>query len=400
MSFLADKLLSIKPSQGLELIRVVAELKRDGKDIISLGAGEPDFDTPDYIKEAAIQAMRDGQTKYTTVDGTIECKEAISAKFKRENKLDFKTSQISVNNGSKHTIFNAFFATLNPFDEVLIPAPYWMSYPDMVRLAGGVPKIIKTSFDNRFKLTPQELEAAITPKTKWLILNSPSNPTGTGYSLEEMKGLAEVVRLHSHVYVMTDDIYEHIVYEDFRFYTLLNAAPDLAERVLTINGVAKAYAMTGWRIGYAGGSEPLIKAMAKVQSQSTSNPNSISQAATIAALNGPQSVLKERAKIFQTRRDKVLSMLGQVRGIKCFRPEGAFYIFADCSDIIGKKTPQGKRLENDQEVVQYFLENKGVAVIAGATFGLSPGFRISYATSMKDLENACTRLQEACSSLE
>jgi len=399
MNFLSAKLDAIKPSQGLELIRIVAELKKAGKDVISLGAGEPDFDTPDHIKEAAIRAMRAGQTKYTTVDGTLECKEAVAVKFKRENGLDFKPSQISVNNGTKHTIFNALLATLNPGDEVLIPAPYWMSYPDMVRLAGGVPKIVKTTFPNRYKLRPQELDAAIAPKTKWLIFNSPSNPTGTGYAFEEIKALAEVMRRHPHLHVMTDDIYEHIVYDDFKFYTLLNAAPDLAPRVLTINGVAKAYAMTGWRIGYAGGPEPLIKAMAKVQSQSTSNPNSISQAATIAALTGPQDVVTERARIFQTRRDKVLSMLGQAKGIKCFRPEGAFYIFADCEGLIGKTTPDGKKLANDQDVAAYFLEDIGVAGIPGAVFGLSPCIRFSYATSMEALEDACRRIQDACARL-
>ena len=399
MNFLSDKLSAIKPSQGLELIRIVAELKKAGKDVISLGAGEPDFDTPEHVKEAAIRAMRAGQTKYTTVDGTMECKEAVAAKFKRENRLDFKPSQISVNNGTKHTIFNALFATLNPGEEVLIPAPYWMSYPDMVRLAGGVPRIIKTSFANRYKLTPDELDAAISPKTKWFIFNSPSNPTGTGYTLDEMKALAEVVRRHPHLHVMTDDIYEHIVYDGFAFGTLLNVAPDLAERVLTVNGVAKAYAMTGWRIGFAGGPEPLIKAMAKVQSQSTSNPNSISQAATIAALTGPQDVVRERARIFQTRRDKVLSMLGQAKGLKCFRPEGAFYIFADCAGLIGKTTPEGKRLETDQDVTAYFLEAKGVAGIPGAMFGLSPCIRLSYATSMEALDEACRRIQDACARL-
>ena len=377
MAFLSENLSKIKPSPGLELQRLVTELKAAGKDVIGLGLGEPDFDTPDHIKEAGIRAIQDGQTKYTTVDGTIECKEAVALKFKRDNNLDFSTSQISVNSGTKQTIYNALVATLNPSDEVLIPAPYWMSYPDMVLLAGGVPAIVKTTIENSFKLQPAGLDAAITPNTKWLIMNSPSNPTGTAYSKDELAALGDVLRKHPRVHVMCDDIYEHLVYDGFEFSTFLNAAPDLAERVITINGVAKAYAMTGWRIGFAGGPEPLIKAMAKVQSQSTSNPCSISQAAAIAALTGPQEIVRERTAIFQGRRDKVLSMLGQATGVRCLRPDGAFYVYADVGPLIGKKTPGGQIIGNDKDFVKYLLEDKGVAVIPGEVFGLSPYFRLS-----------------------
>ncbi|MCH8081485.1 MAG: pyridoxal phosphate-dependent aminotransferase [Proteobacteria bacterium] len=399
MAFLSENLSKIKPSPGLELQRLVTELKAAGKDVIGLGLGEPDFDTPDHIKEAGIRAIQDGQTKYTTVDGTIECKQAVALKFKRDNNLDFSTSQISVNSGTKQTIYNALVATLNPSDEVLIPAPYWMSYPDMVLLAGGVPAIVKTTIENSFKLQPAGLDAAITPNTKWLIMNSPSNPTGTAYSKDELAALGDVLRKHPRVHVMCDDIYEHLVYDGFEFSTFLNAAPDLAERVITINGVAKAYAMTGWRIGFAGGPEPLIKAMAKVQSQSTSNPCSISQAAAIAALTGPQEIVRERTAIFQGRRDKVLSMLGQATGVRCLRPDGAFYVYADVGPLIGKKTPGGQIIGNDKDFVKYLLEDKGVAVIPGEVFGLSPYFRLSYAASMETLEDACGRIQEATAAL-
>ncbi len=399
MAFLSDQLGKIKPSPGLELQRLVVELKAAGKDVIGLGIGEPDFDTPDHIKEAGIQAIREGQTKYTTVDGTIECKEAVALKFKRDNNLDFSTSQISVNSGTKQTIYNALVATLNPGEEVLIPAPYWMSYPDMVLLAGGIPAIAETTIENDFKLQPADLDKAITPNTKWLIMNSPSNPTGTAYSKDELAALGDVLRKHPKIHIMCDDIYEHLIYDDFEFFTLLNVAPDLAERVITMNGVAKAYAMTGWRIGFAGAPEPLIKAMAKVQSQSTSNPCSISQAATIAALTGPQEIVRERTAIFQDRRDKVMAMLGQATGIRCIRPEGAFYIYADVSSLTGKKTPGGQTIGNDKDFVKYLLEDKGVAVIPGEVFGLSPYFRLSYATSMEALEDACGRIQEATAAL-
>lgn len=399
MSYLSDKLSLIKPSPGLELMRRVTEMKAAGKDVIGLGVGEPDFDTPDHIKEAAYKAIRDGKTKYTTVDGTIELKEAIQEKFRRDNQLDFKTSEITVNSGTKHTIYNALVATLNPGDEVLIPSPYWMSYPDMVLLAGGVPTFAKAEMKNGFRLQADILDASITPKTKWLILNSPNNPTGGAYTLEDFKKLAEVLRKYPNVLVMCDDIYEHLVYDDFKFSTFLNAAPDLKPRVFTMNGVAKGYAMTGWRIGFAGGPETLIKAISKVQSQSTSNPCSISQEASITALLGPQGFLKDRAAIFQERRDQVLSMLNQAKGISCIRPEGAFYIYADVSGLVGKKTPGGKVLENDADIVGYFLDAKGVAVIPGAVFGHSPFFRLSYAASMETLEEASKRIQEATAAL-
>ncbi len=399
MSYLSEKLKLIKPSPGLELMRRVIEMKRAGKDVIGLGVGEPDFDTPDNVKEAGIRAIRDGKTKYTTVDGTIELKEAIAEKFRRDNDLEFKISEITVNSGTKHTIYNCLVATLNPGDEVVIPAPYWMSYPDMVLLTGGVPKFAETRMDNGFRLQPEDLERAITSKTKWLILNSPNNPTGGAYRLQDYEKLAEVLRRHPQVLVMCDDIYEHLVYDDFKFSTLLNAAPDLRDRVMTMNGVAKAYAMTGWRIGFAGGPEPLIKAISKVQSQMTSNPSSIGQEASIEALTGPQDFLEDRRKVFQDRRDKVLSMLNQAKGVKCIRPEGAFYIYANVEKLLGKTTPKGTKLKDDTDVVGYFLDAKGVAVIPGAVFGGSPFFRLSYAASMAELEDACARIQAACADL-
>ena len=399
MAFLSDTLSKIKPSPGLELTRLVDEMKAAGKDVIGLGVGQPDFETPDHIKEAGIKAIRDGKTKYTTVDGTVEVKEAVRLKFKRDNNLEFARDEISVNSGTKHTIYNALVATLNPGDEVLIPAPYWMSYPDMALLAGGVPKTVNTTIDTGFKLQPAELDAAIMSKTKWLVFNAPSNPTGAAYTLDELKALGDVLLKHPHVHVMCDDIYEHIIYDGFKFHTLLNATPELRERVLTMNGVAKAYAMTGWRIGFAGGPKALIKAMSKVQSQSTSNPCSISQEATVTALTGPQDFIRERTAIFQDRRDKVLAMLGQAHGIQCTRPEGAFYIYADVSALMGKKTPAGHEIKTDFNLVSYFLDAKGVAVIHGEVFGLSPAFRLSYATSMEALEDACGRIQEACGAL-
>lgn len=396
MSYISKRLGLIKPSPGLELMRRVSEMKAAGKDVIGLSIGEPDFDTPDHIKEAGIRAIREGKTKYTVVDGTPELKAAVVEKFRRDNQLSFKTSEISVNSGTKHTIFNALLATLNPGDEVLIPTPYWMSYPDMVLLAGGVPAFVKTEMKDGFRLKPEALEKAITAKTKWLVLNSPNNPTGAGYRADDLKALAEVLRKHPGIFVMCDDIYEHLVYDDFEFSTLLNVAEDLRDRVLTMNGVAKGYAMTGWRIGFAGGPESLIKAMSKVQSQSTSNPCSISQAASVEALLGPQDFLQERAAVFQSRRDKVVSMLNQAKGIKCIRPEGAFYVYAGVADLIGKKTPDGRDLKTDADVVGYFLDSAGVAVIPGAVFGHSPYFRLSYAAAMEELEEACTRIQKAC----
>ena len=399
MSFFSDAIGRIKPSPTMAVTAKARELKAAGQDVIGLGAGEPDFDTPDSIKEAAMQAIRDGQTKYTDVDGTRELKEAICGKFARENDLTYTPEQITVNSGGKHTIFNAMMATVNPGDEVIIPAPYWVSYPDIVQLCGGTPVIVECGIENRFKMTPAQLEQAITPKTKWLIFNSPSNPSGAAYSYEEMKALTDVLLKHPNVWVFSDDIYEHLVYDGFKFHTPAQVEPGLFDRTLTMNGVAKAYAMTGWRIGYGGGPVSLIKAIAKIQSQSTSNPSSISQAATVAALNGPQDFIAERNAVFKERRDMVVSMLNQAQGLECPTPEGAFYVYPSCAGLIGKKTPDGKVLENDEDVATYLLESEGVAVVFGAAFGLSPHFRISYATSTEALEEACTRIQRACAAV-
>ena len=400
MSFLSAALGRIKPSPTIAVTNKAAELKAQGKDVIGLGAGEPDFDTPDHIKEAAIEAIRRGETKYTGVDGTPALKKAIAAKFKRENGLEYATDQITVNSGGKHTIFNALMATLNPGDEVVIPAPYWVSYPDMVLLAGGTPVFIEATIDTGFRITPEQLDAAITPKTKWVILNSPSNPSGAAYSAEHLRGLANVLLKHPHVWVLTDDMYEHIVYDDFKFATIAAVEPKLYDRTLTMNGASKAYSMTGWRIGYAGGPKHLIKAISAIQSQSTSNPCSISQAAAVAALNGPQDFLKERAKVFQQRRDLVVKMLNEAEGLNCPTPEGAFYVYPSCAGLIGKTTPDGKTLNTDEDVATYLLESVGVAVVHGAAFGLSPHFRISYATSTEVLQEACTRIQKACAALK
>jgi aspartate aminotransferase len=390
----------IQPSPTIAVTNKAAELKAAGRDIIGLGAGEPDFDTPDFVKEAAIEAIRKGQTKYTAVDGTPELKKAIQAKFKRDNALDYGLDQITVNSGGKQTIFNALVATLDPGDEVVIPAPYWVSYPDIVALTGATPVIVDCGIDDNFKLTAEKLDAAITPKTKWLIFNSPSNPTGAAYSRAELKALTDVLLKHPHVMILADDMYEHIVYDGFEFVTIAEAEPKLYDRTLTVNGASKAYAMTGWRIGYAGGPAWLIKAMAKLQSQSTSNPCSISMAATVAALNGDQSFLKERNTAFQRRRDLAVSMLNQTPGLRCPRPEGAFYVYPDCAGLIGKTTPDGKVLANDEDVAAYFLEAEGVAVVHGAAFGGSPAFRISYATSDAALEEACKRIQRAVGNLK
>ena len=377
----------------------VSELKGQGIDVIGLSAGEPDFDTPDFVKEAAIQAIRDGDTNYTVVDGTPALKKAIIGKFQRDNDLTYAANQITVNNGGKHTLFNALVATLDEGDEVIIPAPYWVSYPDIVNFAGGTPVIVEAGADQGYKITPEQLEAAISPKTKWLILNSPSNPTGAAYSAEELKALGEVILPHQNLMVMTDDIYEHIWYADFPFATIAQVCPDLYDRTLTVNGVSKAYAMTGWRIGYAGGPAWLIKAMAKLQSQSTSNPSSISQAAAVAALNGPQDFLVERNAAFERRRDLVVSMLNDTPGLECPTPEGAFYVYPDASGVIGKTTPKGQVIETDEDLIAYFLDEAQVAAVHGAAFGLSPAFRISYATSEELLTEACTRIQRACSAL-
>lgn len=375
------------------------ELKAKGVDVIGLSAGEPDFDTPDFVKEAAIEAIRAGKTKYTNVDGTAELKEAIRGKFRRDNGLAYEANQISVNVGGKHTLFNALVATVQAGDEVVIPAPYWVSYPDIVAFAGGTPVFVRAGVQQNFKITPEQLDAAITPNTRWVILNSPSNPTGAAYSEDELKGLAEVLRRHEHVWVMADDMYEHIVYDGFKFTTIAQVAPDLYERVLTVNGCSKAYAMTGWRIGFAGGPTWLIKAMAKLQSQSTSNPCSIAQAAATAGLNGPQDFLVERNAAFKSRRDLVLSMLNQIDGVTCPRPEGAFYVYPDVSGLIGKKTPAGVTIENDEQLIGYFLDEARVAAVHGAAFGVEPAFRISYATSEAILTEACGRIQTACNNL-
>lgn len=389
----------IQPSQTIAISNKAAELRAAGRDIIALSAGEPDFDTPDFVKEAAIRAIREGQTKYTAVDGAPELKMAIQAKFRRDNGLDYALDQISVNVGGKQTIFNAMVATLDPGDEVVIPAPYWVSYPDIVQFCGATPVILPCPIENGFKLLPEQLDAAITPRTKWVFLNSPSNPTGAAYSAAELQALAGVLLGHPHVHVMADDMYEHIVYDDFRFTSIAQVEPRLYERTLTVNGASKAYAMTGWRIGFAGGPRPIIRAMAKIQSQSTSNPCSIAQAAATAALNGPQEFLAGRNRVFQDRRDLVVSMLNQAPGLSCPRPEGAFYVYPDCSGMIGKTTPQGVMLNSDEDVAAYLLESEGVAVVHGAAFGLSPAFRISYATSTQALEDACRRIQRACAAL-
>jgi aspartate aminotransferase len=389
----------ISPSPTLAITSRVLELKRAGVDVIGLGAGEPDFDTPDFVKDAAIQAIRDGKTKYTNVDGIPELKAAIVAKFARDNGLTYTPDQVSVNVGGKHTLFNALVATVEPGDEVIVPAPYWVSYPDIVQFCGGVPVFVAAGADQGYKITPEQLEAAITPRTKWLVLNSPSNPTGAAYSAAELKALGEVLLRHPHVWVMADDMYEHIVYGDFQFATIAQVVPELFERTLTVNGCSKAYAMTGWRIGYAAGAAWLIKAMAKLQSQSTSNPCSIAQAAATAALNGDQSFLAERNAAFQGRRDLVVSMLNAIPGMTCPTPEGAFYVYPSFPELIGKTTPSGRLIDSDEAMVGYLLDDAKVAVVQGAAFGLSPAFRISYATSDDILREACTRIQAACAAL-
>ncbi|HET8727073.1 MAG TPA: aspartate transaminase [Alphaproteobacteria bacterium] len=400
MAFLADALARIKPSPTIAVTDKARALKAAGRDVIGLGAGEPDFDTPDNVKQAAIKAIQAGDTKYTAVDGTPALKAAIAAKFRRENGLDYKPEQITVGTGGKQVLYNALMATLEPGDEVIVPAPYWVSYPDMVLLAEGTPVAVPCPANNGFKLLPEDLEAAITPRTKWLILNSPSNPTGAAYSKAEMKALTDILVKHPHVWVMTDDMYEHLVYDGFEFTTPAQVEPRLYDRTLTVNGVSKAYCMTGWRIGYAGGPAKLIKAMGTVQSQSTSNPSSVSQAAAVEALNGPQDFIAEHNEVFKARRDMVVDMLNKAPGITCHRPEGAFYVYPSCSGTIGKRTPQGKVIETDDDFVTYILEAEGVAAVQGSAFGLSPFFRISYATSTEALREACTRIQRACAALK
>ncbi len=401
MAFLADHLKRIKPSPTIAVTDKARALKAAGRNIIGLGAGEPDFDTPDNIKQAAIKAIEGGRaSKYTQVDGLAELKDAVAKKFKRENKLDYKTSQITVGAGGKQVLYNAFMATLNPGDEVIIPAPYWVSYPDMVLLAGGTPVRVAAGMESGFKISAQALDAAITPKTKWFLLNSPSNPTGAAYTRAELKALTDVLMKHPHVYVMTDDMYEHLTYDDFEFFTPAQVEPSLYERTLTINGTSKAYCMTGWRIGYAGGPEPLIKAIAMIQSQSTTNPAAVSQWAAVEALNGPQDFIARHNKIFKERRDLVVSMLNQASGIKCPMPEGAFYVYPSCEGAIGKTASTGKKLATDEDFVTELLEAEGVAVVQGTAFGLGPAFRISYATKTEDLEEACRRIQRFCGNLK
>lgn len=396
---ISDTLSRVKPSPTMAVTQKARDLKAKGADVIGLGAGEPDFDTPDHIKAAAIQAIKEGQTKYTAVDGIPELKEAIIAKFKRDNDLTYTADQISVSSGGKYMIYAALMATLNEGDEVIIPAPYWVSYPDMVLLAGGKPVVVDGKAENGFRLTAEALEAAITPKTRWLIFNSPSNPTGAAYNHEEMKALTDVLARHPHVWVMTDDMYEHIVYDDFKFVTPAQVEPELYDRTLTMNGASKAYAMTGWRIGYAGGPQPLIKAIGKMLSQSTSNPCSISQWAMVEALNGSHDFLQERNAAFKERRDMVVAMLNEAEGIECATPEGAFYVYPSCAACIGKTSKGGTKIETDQDFAAALLEEEAVAVVFGEAFGMSPFFRISYATSKDLLEEACTRIQRFCAAL-
>ena len=399
MGFLSDALLRIKPSPTIAVTSKARELKAAGRDVIGLGAGEPDFDTPENIKQAAIRAIERGETKYTAVDGIPELKAAISRKFKRENGLDYAPKQISVGTGGKQVLYNALLATVNPGDEVVIPAPYWVSYPDIVLLAGGTPVFVDTRLETRFKMQPEDLERAITPRTKWLIFNSPSNPSGGAYTREELKALTDVLLRHPHVWVLTDDMYEHLVYDDFTFTTPAQVEPQLYERTLTMNGVSKSYCMTGWRIGYAGGPETLIKAMGTLQSQSTSNPSSVSQWAAVEALDGPQDFIPRNNAVFKERRDLVVSMLNQAKGLSCPTPEGAFYVYPSCAGCIGKTTTEGRCIGNDSDFVTALLDEEGVAVVQGEAFGLSPFFRISYATSTEALEDACRRIQRFCAGL-
>ena len=392
-------LARISPSPTLAVTARVMELQRAGVDVIGLGAGEPDFDTPDHVKEAGIRAIRDGRTKYTAVDGTPELKAAVAAKFARDNHLHYGLDQVTVNVGGKHSLFNAIVATVDAGDEVVIPAPYWVSYPDVVQFAGGVPVIVAAGPERDYKLSPEALDAAITPRTKWVIFNSPSNPTGAAYTVDELRALGEVFARHPHVWIFADDMYEHIVYDGFRFASIAEVCPDLYARTLTVNGCSKAYAMTGWRIGFAGGPAWLIRAIAKLQSQSTSNPCSIAQAAAVAALTGPQDFLAERAQAFQSRRDLVVSMLNQATGLSCPRPEGAFYVYPSFEPLIGRRTPKGAAIDSDEAFVTYLLDDARVAAVQGAAFGLSPAMRISYATSEEKLRIACERIQEACAAL-
>ena len=398
MSIISDSLKKIKPSPTIAVTQKARELKAAGKDVIGLGAGEPDFDTPENIKQAAIKAINDGDTKYTAVDGTPALKKAIVEKFKKENNLDYTADQITVGAGGKHVIYNAMMATLNEGDEVIVPAPYWVSYPDIVLLAGGKPVVMECDEKQSFKINPSDLEKFITPKTKWIILNSPSNPTGACYSEKDIREIAKVLEKHPHVYILSDDIYEHVTYEGFKFFTIAQIE-SLKERVLTMNGVSKAYSMTGWRIGYAAGPKEIIKAIAKIQSQSTTNPSSISQAASVEALSGTQDFIKKRADSFQERRDFVVKALNDIDGIECLNPDGAFYVFPSCKGLMGKKDTNGKEIKSDTDFVQSLLENSGIAVVQGSAFGLEGFFRISYATSMDNLKKALEKISSFCKSL-
>ena len=399
MTFLADSLKRIKPSATIAVTDKARALKAAGRNVIGLGAGEPDFDTPDNIKHAAIRAIERGESKYTNIDGIVELKAAIARKFKRENGLHYKPSQITVGAGGKQVLYNAMMVTLNPGDEVIIPAPYWVSYPDIVLLAGATTVIVATTPEQGFKMRPDALEKAITPRTKWLIFNSPSNPTGAAYTRAEVKAITEVLTKHPHVWLLSDDMYEHLVYDDFEFASPAQVEPSLFERTLTLNGMSKAYCMTGWRLGYAGAPELLIKAIATLQSQSTTNPNSIAQWAGVEALDGPQDFIAEHNKVFKERRDLCVSMLNQAKGLNCLKPEGAFYVYPICKGAIGKTAPSGKRIDSDEDFVTELLEAEGVAVVHGTAFGLGPAFRISYATRTADLEEACSRIQRFCGGL-
>jgi aspartate aminotransferase len=400
MAFLADALSRIKPSATIAVTQMARELKAQGKDVISLSVGEPDFDTPQNIKDAAVAAIARGETKYTPVAGIPELRKAIADKFKRENGLDYKPEQVIVGTGGKQILFNAFMATINPGDEVVIPAPFWVSYPEMIALCGGTPVFVETTLENNFKLTAEQLDKAITPKTKWFMFNSPSNPSGAAYSKDELKALTDVLMKHSHVWVLTDDMYEHLVFGDFVYYTPAQVEPALYERTLTMNGVSKAYAMTGWRIGYAAGPLPLIKAMDMIQGQQTSGACSVAQWAAVEALNGPQDFITESKKAFEERRDLVVSMLNQASGIVCPKPEGAFYVYPSCAALIGKTAPSGKVIATDEDFVMELLATEGVATVHGSSFGLGPNFRVSYATSNAKLEEACSRIQRFCASLK
>jgi aspartate aminotransferase len=400
MSFLANRLNAIKPSASMAVVQKARDLANIGRDIISLGAGEPDFDTPSHIIEAGKKALDEGVTRYTGVNGTPELQDSIIAKFKRDNDLDYTRDEIHVSCGGKPVIFNAMMATVNEGDEIIVPAPYWVSYPDIILLFGGVPVIVNCKSKANYKLQPDQLEEKITPKTKWLVLNSPSNPTGAAYSRAEIKALANVLLRHEHVWILTDDIYEHLVYDNFEFNTIAQVEPNLKSRTLTMNGMSKAYCMTGWRVGFAGGPIQLIKAMTKVQSQSLTHTAAVSQAAAIAALNGPHDFITSNNAVFKNRRDLVVSMLNQAQGLSCATPEGAFYVYPSCAGLIGKKTPGGEVIQNDQDFVTYLLVSEGVAVVQGSAFGLSPHFRISYATATDILEDSCIRIQRACNALK